>query len=304
MGNLTTMNEFLLVVLTGDRLILYILFAVFLLIYMKTLLLNFLIIFLVITDRHLHTPMYFFLGNLAFLDMSYSTVTAPRMIHDFVSTNPSISFLSCMTQIYFFIHFASSEILLLAVMSYDRYVAICHPLHYIPIMSWKVCVQLSSMVWVLGFFYALTHTLCLLRLTFCNINIIHNFFCDLPHLLQISCTDTFINFLVLLTVGGSLGLVAFVVTFHPYTHIFSAIIRIPTSDGKLKAFSTCTSHLAVVFIFYGSLVFIYLVPTTSSLVLVSVIYSVINPLLNPLIYSVRNNDLKAALRRVLHHSML
>ncbi|XP_063284200.1 olfactory receptor 5G9-like [Pelobates fuscus] len=256
---------------------------------------------------HLHTPMYFFLGNLAFLDMSCSSVTAPRMLSDFITTNNSISFPACMMQIFFLVYFLAAELLLLGAMSYDRFAAICHPLHYIQIMSWKVCSQLASLIWVFGFFYSLLHTLCSLRLTFCDSNVILNFFCDLPHLFQIACTDTFINLLLTVTFGGSLLLVAFAITFIPYARIFITIMRIRTKDGKLKAFSTCTSHLAVVSIFYASLIFTYFVPTTSLVDLykiVSVVYAVINPLLNPLIYSVRNKDLKAALTRALRYTSL
>uniref|UniRef100_A0A8C5R5I7 Olfactory receptor n=1 Tax=Leptobrachium leishanense TaxID=445787 RepID=A0A8C5R5I7_9ANUR len=300
MRNLTKTDKFVLVALSDDPTLRYILFTVFLLVYLKTLVMNLLIIFL------LHTPMYFFLGNLAALDMSYSSVTAPRMISDLINTNPSISFPACMTQIFLIVYLASSEMVLLGAMSYDRYVAICLPLHYIIIMSWKICAQLSSISWVFGFFYSLIHTLCSLRLKFCSSKVIQNFFCDLSHLFQISCVDTFMNIVLTIFLGGTLGLVACTLTFFPYTRIFSTIAKIKTKEGKRKAFSTCTSHLAVVFIFYGSHVLIYLVPTTSSLIvlykLISVIYTVINPLLNPLIYSVRNKeDLKDALRRVLHH---
>ncbi|XP_063284202.1 olfactory receptor 1G1-like [Pelobates fuscus] len=307
MGNTTEATVFHLTPLSNNPGTLYMLFIVFLLIYLSTLIINSLIILLFITDAQLHTPMYFFLGNLAFLDMSLSSVTAPRMLSDFLTTNNSISFPACIMQIFFLIYFAPSELFLLAVMSYDRFAAICHPLHYIQIMSSHVCSLLSSMVWVFGLFYSLIHTLCSLRLTFCGSNIIHNFFCDLPQLFQISCTDSFINVMITLILGGLVGLVASPMTFIPYIRIFSTILRIRTKDGKLKAFSTCTSHLTVVFIFYASLVFIYFVPNTRSLILykiVSVMYAVINPLLNPLIYSVRNKELKAALGRTMQHISL
>ncbi|XP_063284201.1 olfactory receptor 5AR1-like [Pelobates fuscus] len=305
MGNITEVTVFLLTPLSDNPQIRYVLFVVFLLIYMITLIINSLIILLFIIDAQLRTPMFFFLGNLAFLDMSLSSVTAPRMLSDFITTNNLISFPACMMQIFFLTYFASIELFLLGVMSYDRFSAICHPLHYVQMMSWNVCFLLSSMVWGLGFLYSLVHTLCSLRLAFCSSNIIHNFFCDLPHLFQISCTNTFINMVITLTLGGSVGLVAFLMTFIPYTRIFSTIIRIQTKDGKLKAFSTCTSHLTVVFIFYASLIFIYFVPNTHSLLtlynIVSIMYAVINPLLNPLIYSVRNKELKAALERTMQH---
>ncbi|KAE8612045.1 hypothetical protein XENTR_v10012692 [Xenopus tropicalis] len=303
MENITKVSEFTLTALSHQPHVKYFLFLVFLLIYLITSLINLLILFLSLTDAQLHTPMYFFLGNLAFLDMSYSSVTVPRMLSDFISKSTTISYPACITQMFFFIYFASAELFLLAAMSYDRYVAVCHPLHYTQIMSWKVCAQMISVVWILGLLYSLVHTLFSLRLTFCRSKIIHNFFCDLPHLFQLSCTDTFINFVVIFVVGGILGLLAFAITFLPYVHIISAVLKIKSNDGKRKAFSTCTSHITVVSIFYASIIFIYFVPTTSYLFLlnriVSVIYSVINPLLNPLIYSLRNKDLMSACRRTL-----
>ncbi|KAM5148008.1 olfactory receptor 1468-like [Mantella aurantiaca] len=303
MDNVTKMNSFLLIGLSDHPLTINVLFMVFLLIYLMTLVINLIIIYLVFTDSQLHNPMYFFLGNLAFLDMSYSSVTAPKMLYDLVTKNRLITIAACTTQIFFFIYFACAELFLLSAMSHDRFVAICHPLHYVQIMSWRVCACMASVVWVLSFFYSLVHTLFSLRLTFCGPNIIHNFFCDLPHLFQISCTDTFINILVILIVGGSLGLGAFAITFLPYVRIFSTILKIRSGGGKIKAFSTCISHLTVVFIFYGSIIFIYFIPTTSNLFtlnrVVSVLYALINPLLNPLIYSIRNKDLKRALLKAL-----
>ncbi|XP_040264017.1 olfactory receptor 1468-like [Bufo bufo] len=304
MKNQTTISSVLLMSLLDDQKIIYALFIVFLLIYLMTFLTNFIIILLVLTCAHLHTPMYFFLGNLAFLDMSYSSVTAPRMLFADITQHWSMSLSDCITQMFFVIYFGSSEVYLLTSMSYDRYVAICRPLHYSQIMSWGTCTQMMSLVWSSGLLMPTISTLCLRRLTFCGPNIIHNFFCDLPHLLQISCTDTFINFLVLIVVGGLLSFIAFVATFYPYVRIFSTVFKICTSDGRHKAFSTCTSHLTVVFIFYASITFIYLVPNSSNFSalnqVATVIYTLITPLLNPLIYSLRNKDLKVALRRALH----
>nr|DBA18435.1 TPA: hypothetical protein GDO54_016678 [Pyxicephalus adspersus] len=277
------------------------LFVFFLLIYLMTLSINLLIIFLVLTDYHLHNPMYFFLSNLAFLDMSYSSVTAPRMLLDLVTKSRSITLPACTTQIFFFLYFASSELFLLSAMSYDRYIAICHPLHYKQIMSWKVCAYMASLIWILGCVCSLVQTIASLRLSFCGLNVIHNFFCDLPHLFQITCTSTYINAVILFIAGGTLGLGALAFTFLPYVLIFSTILKIRSKTGKLKAFSTCTSHITVVFIFYGSIIFIYFVPTTSNMFslnkLFSVIYAIFNPLLNPLIYSLRNKDLKGAFMR-------
>ncbi|KAM4622309.1 olfactory receptor 5AR1-like [Discoglossus pictus] len=267
---------------------------------------NLLILFLALTDSQLHTPMYFFLGNLAFIDLSYSSVTTPRMLYDLFNVSRIISIPACTTQVFFFIYFASAELFLLGVMSYDRYIAVCHPLHYLNIMSWKICTQLVSVVWFLSLLYSLVHILNSLMLTYCGPNTIQNFFCDLPHLIQLSCSDTFINVVIEFIAGGVLGICVFALTSVPYVHIFRAVFKIRIKEGKLKAISTCSSHLMVVFIFYSSIVFIYFIPTRRYLStlnkLVNVIYAVINPLLNPLIYSLRNRDLKVAIRRTFHRT--
>ncbi|XP_044129705.1 olfactory receptor 1G1-like [Bufo gargarizans] len=308
MKNQTTISSVLLMSLSENQKTIYVLFIVFLLIYLMTFLTNCLIILLVVTCAPLHTPMYFFLGNLAFLDMSYSSVTAPRVLFDLTTQHWSISFSDCIAQMFFVMYFAGSEAFLLSSMSYDRYVAICHPLHYSQVMSWSTCTQMVSLVWSSAFFAPIIYTLCLRRLTFCGPNFIQNFFCDLPHLLQISCTDITINVIILIVVGVLFGSVAFVATFYPYVRIFSTVFKIHTNDGKRKAFSTCTSHLTVVFIFYASVTFIYFVPNTSNFFsmnqVVTVIYTLITPLLNPLIYSLRSKDLKVALRRTLHLDLL
>ncbi|XP_077323663.1 olfactory receptor 8U9-like [Lithobates pipiens] len=308
MGNVTEISFFTLVGLSDHPLTMNGLFLLFLLIYLMTLITNLLIFFLVLTDYNLHNPMYFFLANLAFLDMSYSSVTAPRMLFDLVTKRHSISIPACISQVFFYLSFAGSELFLLSAMSYDRYIAICHPLHYKLMMSWRVCTHMASLVWVGGCSVSLVHTLLSLRLSFCRTSSIHNFFCDLPHLYQITCTDTFINIMVVFLLSGIILLGVFFFTFLPYIFIFSTILRIRTKTGKRKAFSTCSSHLTVVFIFYGSIVFIYFVPSSSNMVnlnkLFSVITSLINPLLNPLIYSLRNKDLMEALMRTYYHLKL
>nr|DBA18436.1 TPA: hypothetical protein GDO54_016679 [Pyxicephalus adspersus] len=308
MKNLTKITTFSLLGLSDHPPTMNGLFVFFLLIYLMTLTINLLIFFLVLNDYHLHNPMYFFLGNLAFLDMSYSSVTAPRMLFDLVTKSQTITLPACTAQVFFFLCFTSSELFLLSAMSYDRYVAICHPLHYTQIMSWRVCAHMASLVWVLSCAISLIHTLFFHRLSFCGPFSIHNFFCDLPHLFQITCTDPFINIVAIFIAGASFGLGAFLLTFLPYVHIFSTILKIRTKTGKRKAFSTCPSHIAVVFIFYGSLVFIYLVPNSSNMYkinkLFSVTYALINPLLNPLIYSLRNKDLIEALMRTYYYIKL
>ncbi|XP_075142312.1 olfactory receptor 1E1-like [Leptodactylus fuscus] len=304
MKNQTAISSVLLLSLSDTPRTIYLLFTIFLLIYLMTVLSNFLIILLVVTCAHLHTPMYFFLGNLAFLDMSYSSVTAPRLLYDLSTHRWSMSLSDCIAQMFFSMYLGGCEVYLLCSMSYDRYVAICRPLHYSQIMSWDTCIKMMSFVWFSGLFVPTICTLCLRRLMFCGPNLIQSFYCDLPHLFQISCTDTSINYLVLTMSGSLIGIVAFVATFYPYILIFCRVIKIHSSDGKYKAFSTCTSHLTVVLIFYASITFIYFVPNTSNLLtlnqVVTVIYTLVTPLLNPLIYSLRNKDLKTALWRALH----
>ncbi|CAI9609775.1 unnamed protein product [Staurois parvus] len=265
------------------------LFIFFLLIYLLTLIWNLLIIVLIVTDSHLHIPMYFFLGNLAGLDLCSSSVIVPRMLFDLHTTKRKITTTACMTQVFFFVFCIASEAFLLSVMSYDRYIAICKPLHYIEIMSWKVCVQLVSIVWCIAFTNALVHTLYALKLTFCGSNIIESFFCDLPKLFQISCSDISINILLIFIVGGLLGVGSLILTLLSYVSIFKSV---------RKVFSTCTSHLAVVFIFYFSISFNYFRPSANNHFaadkVVSVFYTAIAPLLNPLIYSLRNQEFRTA----------
>ncbi|KAG8542537.1 hypothetical protein GDO81_021811 [Engystomops pustulosus] len=304
MKNETSITSVLLTSISDDQKTISVLFIFFLLIYLMTVFSNSLIILLVVTCAHLHTPMYFFLGNLAFLDMSYSSVTAPSMLSHLITQHWSISLSECKAQMFFVMYFAGSEPLLLSSMSYDRYVAICHPLHYSQVMSWGTCAQMASLVWSTAFLVCITYIISLKRLTFCGPNLIKNFFCDMPHLLQISCTDPTINVLIIIILGGIFCTAALVTTFYPYVRIFRAVLRIRTSEGKSKAFSTCTSHLTVVFMYYVSVTFIYFVPDSSNFLtlnqVVSVIYTLIIPLLNPLIYSLRSKDLKAALQRALH----
>uniref|UniRef100_A0A6I8QT76 Olfactory receptor n=1 Tax=Xenopus tropicalis TaxID=8364 RepID=A0A6I8QT76_XENTR len=275
------------------------LFLVFLLIYLMTLTGNLLILLLIFTDSHLHTPMYFFLGTLACLDMSYSSVTAPRMLFDLLRERRIISVPACITQFYFFLFFDISEMSVLAVMSYDRYIAICRPLHYMQIMNWKVCVQFVSV-------HALVHTLLLTKLTFCRSEALQSFFCDLPQLLKASCSDTFINVLIIFIFVILFGDVILGVTFYPYITIIRTVLKIPSKHMRSKAFSTCFSHLTVVFLFYSTSLFNYLRSNVSDQhsedKLASVFYSIFTPFLNPLIYSLRNQELKISLRKALQRN--
>ncbi|XP_040211468.1 olfactory receptor 1019-like [Rana temporaria] len=277
-------------------------FLFFLLIYLLTLIWNSLIIVLIVTSSHLHVPMYFFLGNLAGLDLCYSSVTVPRMLFDLLTKTRKISITACITQFFFFMFFAGSEVSLLAVMSYDRYSAICQPLHYTQIMSWRVCVQLMTIVWCVGFTNSLVHTLHAFKLTFCGSDIIESFFCDLPIILQISCSDININILLIFVFGSLLGFGSLILTFLPYVYIVKTVLKIQAKGNRSKVFSTCTSHLTVVFIFFGSGMFNYFWSSSSHHFsgekVVSVFYTVIVPLLNPVIYSLRNQDFITAFQSV------
>nr|DBA18989.1 TPA: hypothetical protein GDO54_014878 [Pyxicephalus adspersus] len=302
MGNQTIWKELFLSGLSDLPALQFPLFLFFLHIYLLTITWNMLIIVLIVTNSHLHVPMYFFIGNLAILDLCCSTLTVPRMLFDLHTRRRNISITSCITQVFFFIFLASSEIFLLAVMSYDRYTAICQPLHYIQIMHWKVCVQLGSFVWCLGFCYSLVHTLYALHLTFCASDIIESFFCDLPQLFQISCSDIYINVLLIFTLGAFLGVGSLILTFVPYIYIFKTVFKMQVRGNRTKVFSTCTSHLTVVFIFYGSVFFNYFQAKAthhfSADKVAPVFYTVIIPLLNPLIYSLRSQDFRIAFHNV------
>uniref|UniRef100_A0A6I8QLL9 Olfactory receptor n=1 Tax=Xenopus tropicalis TaxID=8364 RepID=A0A6I8QLL9_XENTR len=287
MENQTTVNTFILAGLSDLPSLQLPLFLVFLLIYLITLTGNLLILLLIFTDSHLHTPMYFFLGTLACLDMSYSSVTVPRMLFDLLRARKIISVPACITQFYFFLFFGLSEMSVLAVMSYDRYIAICRPLHYMQIMSWNVCVQFVSGVLVISTIYTLVHITFLTKLTFCLPKVLQSFFCDLP------------QFLLGLVFGaGILG-----ATFYPYIPIFTTVLKMTSKHTRSKAFSTCSSHLTVVFLFYTTTFFNYLGSHANDHLVedkvASVVFAILTPSLNPVIYSLRNQELKLSLRRTL-----
>ncbi|KAM9305276.1 olfactory receptor 5V1-like [Gastrophryne carolinensis] len=303
MANETVLSEFFLSGLSDLPSLQLPLFLIFLLIYLLTLTWNLLIISLIVTDSHLHTPMYFFLGNLASLDICISSVTVPRLLFDLLIKRRIISATACITQVFLFLLFASCEIFLLAVMSYDRYIAICHPLRYMQIMSWKVCVQLASGVWSLGFINSLIHTLYSLKLRFCGSTTIKTFFCDLPQLFQSSCSNIFINVLLLFLVAGFLVFGALMIIVLPYVYIIKTVLKVQVKGNRSKVFSTCSSHLTVVSIFYGAGTFNYFRPSGRDQFagdkMISVFYTAITPLLNPLIYSLRNQDFRRAFGDIL-----
>ncbi|XP_055456411.1 olfactory receptor 50-like [Psammomys obesus] len=278
-------------------------YAFFLATYLTTVLGNLLIILLIRLDSRLHTPMYFFLSHLAFTDISFSSVTAPKMLTNMLTHTQSISYAGCVSQVYFFLFFADLDSFLLTSMAYDRYVAICHPLHYTRIMSQTVCILLVIVSWFLSFAGALVHTLLLARLSFLRGNTLHHFFCDLSALIKLASSDTSVNELVILIVGSLVITVPFVCILVSYGRIGATILRTPSIRGICKAFSTCGSHLSVVSLYYGAIIGLYFVPSSNNTndkdVIVAVLYTMVTPMLNPFIYSLRNRDMKGALRNML-----
>ena len=297
--NLTDVSEFLLLGLSDDSDLQPLLFGLFLSMYLVTVLGNLLIILAVSSDSHLHTPMYFFLSNLSLTDVSFSTTTIPKMLVNLQTHSKSITYAGCLTQLTFFSLFAFLESLLLTVMAYDRLVAICHPLHYLVIMNPRFCGLLVLVSFSISLLTSLLHYLMVSQLTFCEEVEVPHFFCELSQLLKLSCSDTFINNILIYFIGAILGGVPLSGILYSYIRIISSILRVSSSDGKYKAFSTCGSHLSVVCLFYGAALGVYLSSTVSSShrksAVVSVMYTVVTPMLNPFIYSLRNKDIKSAL---------
>ncbi|XP_012378166.3 olfactory receptor 1J21-like [Dasypus novemcinctus] len=278
-------------------------FTLFMGMYLTTVLGNLLIILLIMLDSRLHTPMYFFLSHLALTDVSFSSVTAPKLLVNMLMQNQSISYAGCITQVYFFLFFGDLDSFLLTSMAYDRYVAICHPLHYTTIMSQSLCFSLVIVSWALSCVSALVHTLLLARLSFCGDNTIPHFFCDLSALLKLSSSDTSVNELVILTVGVVVITLPFICILVSYGHIGANVLRVSSSKGMCKALSTCGSHLSVVSLYYGAIIGLYFFPSSSNSndkdVIVAVLYTLVTPMLNPFIYSLRNQDMKGALGNIL-----
>nr|XP_004662753.3 olfactory receptor 50-like [Jaculus jaculus] len=283
-------------------------YAMFLAMYLTTVLGNLLIILLIRLDPHLHTPMYFFLSHLAFTDISFSSVTAPKMLMNMLTKSHSISYTGCVSQVYFFLLFGGIDSFLLTSMAYDRYVAICHPLHYTTIMNQNLCFLLVIVSWILSTISALIHTLLLARLSFFRDNTIHHFFCDLSALLKLSSSDTTINELVILPVGTVVITLPFICILVSYGHIGATILRRPSLKGICKALSTCGSHLSVVSLYYGAIIGLYFVPSSSDTnekdVIVAALYTLVTPMLNPFIYSLRSQDMKGAMKKILSRKSL
>ncbi|XP_042314834.1 olfactory receptor 1019-like [Sceloporus undulatus] len=302
-GNHSVINGFVLQGLIDNPKLQLPLFMIFLLVYVMTIIGNLGMIVLICAEPKLHNPMYFFLGNLSFVDLCCSSSIAPKMLSGFLAENNTISYHACVIQLFLFAMLGDVECLLLALMAYDRYVAICSPLHYSVIMSKKVCRQLMATAYFIGMVDSLIHTCCTFQLPFCRSNVINHFFCDEPPLLILSCSDTSINEILIFTLVGSIIACSIGMVLVSYIYIFGTIMRMHSADGRGKAFSTCISHLLAVGIFHGTLLFMYLRPSSSYSMdqdkWASMFYTVIIPMLNPLIYSVRNKAVKDALTKAL-----
>ncbi|XP_069057737.1 olfactory receptor 4E2-like [Pleurodeles waltl] len=299
MVNETTVEDFLLLGFSKNKNLQILLFFVFLIFYILTLLGNLLIIVTVKGDSSLHSPMYYFLGNLSFVDLCYPSVSAPKMLVNFLSETKNITYNECMSQIFFFHFFGCVEIFILTVMSFDRYVAICNPLRYTTIMDRRICSLLVFACWVGGAVHSTAQVLSMMTLPFCGPKEVDHFFCDIPPLLTLACTDTFVIGALIISNSGLISLVCFLILIISYTLILHTV-RGRSSEGKRKALSTCGAHLTVVTIFFGPCVFIYLRPATTFSLdkIVSVFYAVITPMLNPIIYTLRNAEVKLAMKKL------
>ena len=301
--NLTFVTEFILKGITERPELQVPCFVVFLVIYLVTVLGNLGLITLIRTDARLHTPMYYFLSHLAFVDLCYSSAITPNMMVNFVVEHNTIAFYACVMQLGCFLTFMITECFLLASMAYDRYVAICSPLHYSTLMSKRVCVRLVAVPYVYSFLVALFHTIITFRLTYCGPNVINHFYCDDLPLLALSCSDTRMKEILIFAFAGFDMICSSSIVLTSYLFIITTILRIRSTQGRLKAISTCGSHMVAVTIFYGTLIFMYLQPKSNHSLdtdkMASVFYTVVIPMLNPLIYSLRNKEVKSASKKVL-----
>ncbi|XP_074083773.1 olfactory receptor 5B12-like [Macrotis lagotis] len=302
MENCSKVKEFVLVGLTDSSELQIPLFIVFAIIYLITLVGNLGLIFLILWDTHLHTPMYFFLSNLSLADLGYSSAITPKLMAGFLPGEKTISYSECVAQMYFFLYFATVESYLLAAMAYDRQVAVCKPLHYNTTMTSRVCASLVIACHVCGFLNSSTHTGNTFSLYFCSSNVIHDFFCDIPPLLALSSSVTYINELIVFVAVVFHSSFSLFFILKSYFLIFIAILRIRSAEGRKKAFSTCASHLTTLSIFYGTVIFMYVQPSSSrnsmdTDKMASVFYTMVIPMLNPLVYSLRNKEVSSAFRK-------
>ncbi|XP_062950458.1 olfactory receptor 5L1-like [Cynocephalus volans] len=299
--NCSTVTEFILLGLSDDPELTVFLFLLFLLVYGVTVLANLGMVALIRVSSRLHTPMYFFLSHLSFVDFCYASMIVPKMLANILKKDKAISFLECMVQFYLFCTFAVTEVFLLAVMAYDRFVAICNPLLYMVSMSQKLCVELASCCYLCGLMCSLLHLCLALEIPLYRSNVINHFFCDLPPLLSLACSDVTMNKVLLFIVATFNETVTIVIIFTSYLFILITL-RTCSAEGRCKAFSTCASHLTAIIVFHGTILYIYCRPSSGNggdaNKVATVFYTVVIPMLNPLIYSLRNKDVKEALRKV------
>ncbi|XP_064359989.1 olfactory receptor 14J1-like [Dromaius novaehollandiae] len=302
MANGSSFNEFLLLAFADTQELQLLHYVLFLGIYLAALLGNGLIITAVACDHHLHTPMYFFLLNLSILDLGSISTTIPKSMANSLRDTRAISYSGCAAQVFFFFFLCSAEYSLLTVMAYDRFVAICRPLHYGTLMGSRACVKMTAAAWASGFLNALLHTANTFSIPLCQGNTVNQFFCEIPQILKLSCSYAYLREAGLLVVSLSLGFGCFIFVVVSYVQIFIAVLRIPSEQGRHKAFSMCLPHLAVASLFLSTGMFSYLKPPSLSSpaldLVVAVLYSVVPPAVNPLIYSMRNKELKEALRKL------
>ncbi|XP_049731336.1 olfactory receptor 7D4-like [Elephas maximus indicus] len=305
--NQTKISEFLLLGFSEDPELQPLFFGLFLFMYLVTVLGNLFIILAVISDSHLHTPMYFFLSNLSFVDICFVTTTVPKMLVNIQTQSKDISYMGCLTRMYFFVTFIVLDNFLLTVMAYDRFVAICHPLQYTVIMNPRLCVLLVLISWAIIFWVALLHILLITRMNFCIGTEIPHFFCELAQVIKVACSDTLINNIFLYVLTALLVVFPFSGILFSYSQIVSSLTRKSSPRAKYKAFSTCGSHVSVVSLFYGTGIGVYLssavTHSSQESSIASVIYTVVTPMLNPFIYSLRNKDVKGALGKLLSRAI-
>lgn len=299
-ANQSVVSEFIFRGLCDSRELQKFLFLPFSALYLMTVLGNLFIAFLIITDSHLHSPMYFLLANLSFVDFCFSSVTTPKLITDFLKDNKTISFGGCMSQILCVHFFGGGEMVLLVTMAYDRCVAICKPLHYSSIMNRQQCIWLVLTSWIIGFVHAASQLAMILDLPFCGPRIVDSFFCDIPEVIKLACMDTHTLRILINADSGVLAVTCFILLLISYTYIL-VTIHLHSKDGASKALSTCTSHITVVVLFFGPCIFTYLWPPSITWVdkFLAVFYTVITPLLNPAIYTLRNKEIKNAIKRLI-----
>ncbi|XP_014700036.2 olfactory receptor 4K13-like [Equus asinus] len=299
LSNRSSVSEFILLGLSSSQEIQIFFFVIFFLVYVAIVVGNLLIVISVIFDRHLHSPMYFFLANLSFFDLCVSSAATPKVIADFLRKRKTISLWGCMAQMFFMHFFGGGEMSLLIAMAIDRYVAICKPLHYKTIMSRRVLILFLLFAWAIGFIYTMSQMVFTVGLPFCGPNIVDNIFCDLPLVIKLACTETYILELLIISESGLLSLICFIILLISYVVMLVTIWQ-RSSSASSKAVSTLSAHITVVTLFFGPAIFIYAFPFNSYSVdkFLSVFYSIITPLLNPIIYTLRNQEMKAAIRRL------